>query len=195
MLVTRVKRKYVRRLYRRSQAMHYYAGPVLWFGRRFRVTSAPVHGSAYDPTARCRVTRDGLCKKAISASRGPGKRRLSPSVLSVSIGLKQCAVFSAIQLDTHYRVMKYNALFQGMIDGVVVHRSRAVRLILAHKAADFLLTIDHSSGLPEPNQPATARLTVSLSHPHTDGAGWEFFSCQQLTAGISTNETLVDTTP
>jgi DNA repair protein RadC len=71
-------------------------------------------------------------------------------------------VFACLFLDTRHRVITYEELFRGTIDGASVHPREVVRRALQHNAAAVILAHNHPSGVAEPSQ-ADQRLTRRLS--------------------------------
>ncbi|WP_330969998.1 RadC family protein, partial [Lysobacter sp. A3-1-A15] len=75
-------------------------------------------------------------------------------------------VFAALFLDTRHRVIAYEALFSGTVDGTEVHPREVVRRALAHNAAAVIVGHNHPSGNPEPSaadRAVTARLKQALA--------------------------------
>ena len=70
-------------------------------------------------------------------------------------------VFSAPFLDNRHRVISYEELFRGTIDGASVHPREVVRRALAHNAAAVIFSHNHPSGIAEPSQ-ADRRITERL---------------------------------
>lgn len=70
-------------------------------------------------------------------------------------------VFSMIFLDNRHRVVGYEELFRGTIDGASVHPREVVKAVLAHNAAAVILAHNHPSGISEPSQ-ADLRITQRL---------------------------------
>lgn len=75
-------------------------------------------------------------------------------------GLPQ-EVFSCLFLDNRHRVLAYEELFRGTIDGASVHPREVVRRTLEVNAAAVIFAHNHPSGLAEPSQ-ADIRLTQRL---------------------------------
>lgn len=74
-------------------------------------------------------------------------------------------VFACLFLDTRHRVVAYEELFRGTIDGSEVHPREVARRCLAHNAAAVILGHNHPSGNPEPSaadRAVTARLKQAL---------------------------------
>jgi DNA repair protein RadC len=70
-------------------------------------------------------------------------------------------VFVCLFLDTRHRVLAYEEVFRGTIDGASVHPREIVKLALSHNAAAVILAHNHPSGVSEPSQ-ADVRLTQRL---------------------------------
>jgi len=71
-------------------------------------------------------------------------------------------VFAALFLDNRHRVICYEELFRGTIDGASVHPREVVRRALAHNAAAVIFSHNHPSGVAEPSQ-SDRRITTRLS--------------------------------
>ncbi|WP_338545487.1 DNA repair protein RadC [Pseudomonas benzopyrenica] len=61
-------------------------------------------------------------------------------------------IFGCLFLDTRHRVLAFEALFHGTIDGASVYPRQVVKRALAHNAAAVILTHNHPSGIAEPSQ-------------------------------------------
>jgi DNA repair protein RadC len=61
-------------------------------------------------------------------------------------------VFACLFLDNRHRVIEYEELFQGTIDGASVHPRQVVRRALDHNAAALILAHNHPSGIAEPSE-------------------------------------------
>ncbi len=75
-------------------------------------------------------------------------------------------VFACLFLDTRHRVIEFEELFRGTIDGASVHPREVVRRALAHNAAAVILAHNHPSGIAEPSRAdrhITGRLTDALA--------------------------------
>ena len=70
-------------------------------------------------------------------------------------------VFCCLFLDTRHRLICYEELFQGTIDGASVHPREVVRRALHHNAAAVILAHNHPSGVAEPSD-ADRRITRRL---------------------------------
>lgn len=70
-------------------------------------------------------------------------------------------VFCCIYLDNRHRVIAFEELFRGTIDGAAVHPREVVRQALAHNAAALILAHNHPSGVAEPSR-ADELITLRL---------------------------------
>lgn len=69
--------------------------------------------------------------------------------------------FSCLLLDTRHRVLRFEEMFRGTIDGASVYPREVVKTALAHNAAAVILAHNHPSGVAEPSQ-ADIQLTRRL---------------------------------
>jgi len=60
-------------------------------------------------------------------------------------------VFAALFLDTRHRVVAFEELFQGTVDGAAVHPREVVKRALHHNAAATIIAHNHPSGVAEPS--------------------------------------------
>ena len=70
-------------------------------------------------------------------------------------------VFACLFLDNRHRVIGFDELFHGTIDGASVHPREVVRRALAHNAAAVIFAHNHPSGVAEPSR-ADEHLTRRL---------------------------------
>ena len=61
-------------------------------------------------------------------------------------------VFCVLHLDNRHRLIAFEELFRGTIDGASVHPREVVRQALARNAAAVILAHNHPSGVAEPSQ-------------------------------------------
>ncbi|HTY49375.1 MAG TPA: DNA repair protein RadC [Steroidobacteraceae bacterium] len=61
-------------------------------------------------------------------------------------------VFCCLHLDARHRLIAFEELFRGTIDGASVHPREVVRQALARNAAALIFAHNHPSGVPEPSQ-------------------------------------------
>jgi DNA repair protein RadC len=75
-------------------------------------------------------------------------------------------VFCCLHLDNRHRLIAFEELFRGTIDGASVHPREVVKQALARNAAAVILAHNHPSGVAEPSQAdelITARLREALA--------------------------------
>ena len=75
-------------------------------------------------------------------------------------------VFACLFLDARHRVIAFEELFRGTVDGASVHPREVVRCALRHNAAALILCHNHPSGDPEPSHAdrcLTDRLIAALA--------------------------------
>jgi len=75
-------------------------------------------------------------------------------------------VFAILFLDNRHRVLAFEEMFRGTIDGASVHPREVVRRALQHNAAALILCHNHPSGVAEPSQAdrdITTRLREALA--------------------------------
>jgi DNA repair protein RadC len=77
------------------------------------------------------------------------------------LSLCEAEVFCCLFLDSRHRVIAFEPLFNGTINGASVHPREVVKKVLAHNAAAVIFAHNHPSGVPEPSQ-ADIQLTNRL---------------------------------
>ncbi|MBI2993542.1 MAG: DNA repair protein RadC [Gammaproteobacteria bacterium] len=70
-------------------------------------------------------------------------------------------VFACLFLDNRHRVISFDELFEGTIDGASVHPREVVKRALHHNAAAVILAHNHPSGVAEPSH-ADRAITLRL---------------------------------
>ncbi|EDY85729.1 DNA repair protein RadC [gamma proteobacterium HTCC5015] len=61
-------------------------------------------------------------------------------------------VFACLWLDTRHRVILYEELFRGTLDGASVYPREVVKAALKHNAAAVIFAHNHPSGIAEPSR-------------------------------------------
>jgi len=75
-------------------------------------------------------------------------------------------VFCCLFLDNRHRLIAFEELFRGTIDGASVHPREVVRQALLHNAASVIIAHNHPSGVADPSQAdegVTRRLRQALA--------------------------------
>lgn len=70
-------------------------------------------------------------------------------------------VFACLFLDNQHRVIAYEELFRGTIDGASVHPREVVKRALHHNAAALILAHNHPSGVANPSD-SDQQITIDL---------------------------------
>ena len=86
--------------------------------------------------------------------------------LQLQLAAKEQEVFSAMFLDTRHRLISFEKLFFGTIDGASVHPREVVKAALRLNAAAVIFSHNHPSGVAEPSQAdiqITGRLKSALA--------------------------------
>ena len=112
---------------------------------------------------------DSIIEQAIkliqSKLKTPGKALSSPKLVREYLILHMAHLeeehFLMILLDNQHRVIGFEDVFRGTIDGSSVYPREVVKTVLAHNAASVILAHNHPSGNPEPS-PADITLTKKL---------------------------------
>jgi DNA repair protein RadC len=71
-------------------------------------------------------------------------------------------VFCCLFLDTRHRLIRYEELFRGTVDGATVYPREVVKRALQHNASAVILGHNHPSGVSEPSE-ADRSITLKLA--------------------------------
>jgi DNA repair protein RadC len=71
-------------------------------------------------------------------------------------------VFCCLFLDTRHRVIRYEEMFRGTIDGATVYPREVVKRALQHNASAVIVGHNHPSGVSEPSE-ADRSITLKLA--------------------------------
>ncbi|MGB1109860.1 MAG: RadC family protein [Gammaproteobacteria bacterium] len=86
--------------------------------------------------------------------------------LNAQLRDREHEVFACLFLDNRHRVIAFEELFRGTIDGASVYPREVVKQALGHNAAAVIFAHNHPSGVAEPSQSderITQRLKTALS--------------------------------
>jgi DNA repair protein RadC len=95
-----------------------------------------------------------------------GNPRATREFLRSSLRDRDHEVFCCLFLDNRHRVICFDEVFRGTIDGASVHPRDIVKLALTRNAAAVILAHNHPSGIAEPSQAdemITGRLRDALA--------------------------------
>ena len=118
-------------------------------------------------TARATLIRaiPELARRYYDASLPPGEPIKSPTDTEAYLHsrLRHLGheVFCCLYLDNRHRVLRFDEMFRGTIDGTSVYPREVVKEALAINAAAVILAHNHPSGVAEPSQ-ADERITRRL---------------------------------
>jgi DNA repair protein RadC len=119
----------------------------------FQVADQPGHNRVLRPVSAEEVIEFAFqiiaerCKPGVELTSVAATRRYLVSKLSA----KESEVFACIFLDNRHRVIAYQELFFGTIDGASVHPREVVKQSLRYNAAALIVSHNHPSGVAEPS--------------------------------------------
>jgi DNA repair protein RadC len=103
--------------------------------------------------------------EVLAARHQPGTVLSSPQdtrlYLRLQLGKRKAEVFGVLFLDNRHRVLRFEEMLQGTIDGASVHPRVIVQRALEVNAAAVILCHNHPSGVAEPSR-ADGMLTKCL---------------------------------
>ncbi len=106
-----------------------------------------------------------MARRVMEEPLRPGDTLTSPDAtrryLQTRLITRPHEVFACLFLDTRHRVIRYEELFTGTIDGAAVYPREVVRRALDYNAAALILAHNHPSGIAEPSD-ADIHLTERL---------------------------------
>jgi len=106
-----------------------------------------------------------LARRYYAASLPPGEAIKSPTdteaFLHARLRHLGHELFCCLYLDNRHRVLRFDEMFRGTIDGTSVYPREVVKEALAINAAAVILAHNHPSGVAEPSQ-ADERITRRL---------------------------------
>jgi DNA repair protein RadC len=86
--------------------------------------------------------------------------------LRLQLAEREAEVFCVLFLTNRHRVIAFEEMFQGTIDGATVHPREVVKAALRHNSAAVILAHNHPSGVAEPSradEAITRRLKDALA--------------------------------
>jgi hypothetical protein len=87
----------------------------------------------------------------LAAGAGLTSPRDSAAYLKARLAHLPYEVFACLFLDNRHRVLAFEEMFRGTLDGASVHPREVVRAALEHNAAAVILAHNHPSGVAEPS--------------------------------------------
>lgn len=133
-----------------------------------------INSEAPAPYSTEKFDDDSIIERAIkliqSKLKAPGMALTSPKLvhqyLTLHLAQFEEEHFSLILLNTQHRVIGFEKIFRGTINGASVCPREVVKVVLAHNAAAVILAHNHPSGDPKPSNAdisLTRRLMDSLA--------------------------------
>lgn len=111
-----------------------------------------------------------LALDILAARHAPGSNLTSPTETTAFLRVKfadyKNEVFCAIFLDNRHRVLSFDEMFQGTVDGASVYPRVVVQRALEINAAAVIFAHNHPSGIAEPSnadEQITRRLKDALA--------------------------------
>ncbi len=106
-----------------------------------------------------------ISRRQLTESLRAGPSLASPRAtcdfLSAKLRDLEHEVFCCLYLDKRHRLIEYEELFRGTIDGASVHPREIVKLALQRNSAAVIVAHNHPSGIAEPSQ-ADALITLRV---------------------------------
>jgi DNA repair protein RadC len=106
-----------------------------------------------------------LCRRYLASALHRGDVLTRPAdtraFLAAALRGRLHEVFACLFLDNRHRVISFDEMFFGTIDGATVHPREVVRRALRHNAAAVIFAHNHPSGVAEPSR-ADEQLTRRL---------------------------------
>lgn len=92
-------------------------------------------------------------------------REISPYLTAI-LGAREYEVFCVAYLDGQYKLIEFQELFRGTVDGASAHPREVVREAIARNASAVIFAHNHPSGSPDASQAdelVTRRLKEALA--------------------------------
>lgn len=100
-------------------------------------------------------------KETLARSEPMTSPQITRDYLQAALRDRPNEVFCALMLDTRFRVISFEELFNGTIDSAQVHPRVVVERALGRRAAAMIVAHNHPSGVAEPSQ-ADLKITQRL---------------------------------
>ncbi|MGH8190634.1 MAG: RadC family protein, partial [Rhodanobacteraceae bacterium] len=120
------------------------------------LVSEPSAAPGFGPAKRARLAASlELARRCLGEELAARPALVSPrdsaAFLKAQLAHKPYEVFACLFLDNRHRVLAFEELFRGTLDGASVHPREVVRASLKHNAAAVILAHNHPSGVAEPS--------------------------------------------
>lgn len=116
----------------------------------------PINVSGIGPAKRARIVAAlELARRSLGEElqqrQSLGNPRDSGDYLRARLRHLPYEVFGCLYLDNRHRVLAFEELFRGTVDGASVHPREVVRACLKHNACAVIFAHNHPSGVAEPS--------------------------------------------
>lgn len=98
---------------------------------------------------------------AVQAGDSLGSPADTARFLTAKLRDRPFELFCCLHLDTRHRLIAYEELFRGTVDGASVHPREVVRQALIHNSSALIFAHNHPSGVAEPSR-ADELITLRL---------------------------------
>ena len=120
------------------------------------IRAAVNQGAGFTPAKRARLAAAvELAKRCafeeLTARPALTSPRDSAAFLKARMADRPYEVFAVLFLDNRHRVLAFEEMFRGTLDGASVHPREVVRAALEHNAAACIFAHNHPSGVSEPS--------------------------------------------
>ena len=110
----------------------------------------------YRHAAKAEVLESAAQYLAAALQKSVGQPMTSPPAverfLVQALSARDAEIFCVLFLDNRHRLIQFDELFRGTVDGSSVHPREVVRRTLELNAAALVLAHNHPSGVAEPSQ-------------------------------------------
>jgi DNA repair protein RadC len=118
-------------------------------------------GRRYHRVAPKTVREIALEYNAVKVGKAIRSPQDTENFLRLKLSHLEHEVFAVIFLDNRHRILAYEQLFRGTIDGTSVYPREVIKAALLKNAAAIILAHNHPSGVAEPSQ-ADERITKRI---------------------------------
>lgn len=131
--------------------------------KRFKAGDQPGYYIANGPVSSEEILKmaSELLNRRFARGRLISAPEEAKSFVAMKLAHLEHEVFAALFLDNRHRVLGFEELFRGTIDGASVHPREVVKRTLELNAAAVIFAHNHPSGEAEPSQ-ADLRITQRL---------------------------------
>ncbi len=115
----------------------------------------------YEAAALATILIDNAQEYFIRESVGLTSPEHAQDYIRACIAHNESEVFAVLFMDNRHRVISFDVMFHGTIDGASVYPREVVKRALEHNAAAVILAHNHPAGISTPSE-ADKALTIRL---------------------------------